>query len=155
RRPRDILVMVSTSAGQAGAAWTAAKQIAQKAVEAAGPKDRISIWTVSTPEEKFTRCLTGDRFLSPKAAERQVKNALEDLDKQYPAGDTDLKNALTRALKTFPQVEERQRVVLYLGDGLSTHTPLSGADRTDLGRLMVERKINFFPVPLGLKLSPE
>src|SRR5262249_26477241 len=52
------------------------------------------------------------------------------------------------------QPEERQRIVLYLGDGLSTHTPLSAADRTDLGRRMVEQRIGFFGVPLGLKLDP-
>src|SRR5262249_32160758 len=148
RRPRDYLVLVSTSAGQAGAPWTAARQVAEAVLKGAGPNDRVSLWCVSTPEPAFTKCLTG-KFISPKELPKKVENALAELNKQYPAGDTDLKAALTRALNTFEgQKDERQRIVLYLGDGLSTHTPLSAADRTQLGRDMAERRITFFSVPL-------
>jgi tetratricopeptide (TPR) repeat protein len=154
RRPRDYLVLVATSASQACAPWTAARQIAEAVLKSARGDDRVSLWCVSTPEPAFTKCLTG-QFVSPKEQARKVANALAELGKQYPAGDTDLKDALTRALNTFEgQPEERQRIVLYLGDGLSTHAPLSAADRTDLGKDMVARRINFFSVPLGLKLDP-
>jgi tetratricopeptide (TPR) repeat protein len=155
RRPRDYLVLVSTSAGQAGAPWTAARQIAEAVFKDARAEDRVSLWCVSTPEPAFTKCLTG-QFISPKQQAKKVESALADLGgKQYPAGDTDLKGALTRALQTFAdQPGERQRIVLYLGDGLSTHAPLSAADRAGLGKDMVAGQINFFSVPLGLKLDP-
>jgi tetratricopeptide (TPR) repeat protein len=154
RRPRDYLVLVSASAGQAGAPWAAARQVAEAVLKGARPEDRVSLWCVSTPEPAFTKCLTG-KFISPKEQPKKVESALAELNKQYPAGDTDLKTALTRALGTFEgQKDERQRILLYLGDGLSTHTPLSAADRTQLGREMVDKRINLFSVPLGLKLDP-
>src|SRR5207302_11503185 len=63
-RPRDGLILVSTSAGQAGPSWAAARQITQAVSESAGADDRINLWTLSTPEERFTKSLTG-KFLSP------------------------------------------------------------------------------------------
>jgi hypothetical protein len=100
RRPRDTLVLVSAAAGQAGAPWAAARQIAEAVLKGARAEDRVSLWCVSTPEPAFTKCLTGG-FLSPRAEARKVEKALAELSKQYPAGDIDLKDALTRALQTF------------------------------------------------------
>src|SRR5262249_41781759 len=130
RRPRDYLVLVSTSAGQAGAAWTASRQLAEAILKAAGLKDRVSLWCVGTPDPAFTRCLTG-AFLSPRADAKKVENAVGELTTQSPAGDTALKGALRKALGTFDaDPYARQRIVVYLGDGMSTHAPLSAADRT-------------------------
>src|SRR5439155_5389699 len=87
--------------------------------------------------------------------EKQIQTGLKELDKEYPAGDCDLKATLARAIETFEPSEDRQQVLLYLGDGQSNHTPVTSADRNWLAKKMVERKIGFFPVPLGRTLSPE
>src|SRR5262249_51826889 len=56
RRPRDILIMVSTSAAQAGAGFIAGHQIAEGIIKD-GTKDfdRVSLW--SSNEPKFTKDL--------------------------------------------------------------------------------------------------
>ena len=74
-RPRDWLILVSTSAGQAGPSWAAARQITQAVSESAGADDRINIWTLSTPEERFTKSLTG-KFLAPKQDAKRLQEAL-------------------------------------------------------------------------------
>src|SRR5262249_19151696 len=83
------------------------------------------------------------------------KAAVDKLREQYPAGDTDLKHALTRALATFDAGADRQRVVVYLGNGMSTHNPLTAADRDALGKQMADRRVTFFPVPLGRHPPPD
>src|SRR5262249_23064918 len=85
--PRDYLVLVNCSAGQAGVPWQAAKQIAQGLIDNAGAKDRISLWILSTPEDKYTRSLTKG-FESPKDKADLFKKAMADLKEQHPAGDT-------------------------------------------------------------------
>ncbi len=158
-RPRDYLIMVSTSATQGGAPWFASNLIADALVQAARPEDRLSLWTVSTPEETATRCLTKE-FLGAKEDAAKLKASLQELKKKhYPAGDTDLKTALTRAIRSFDDIfdaqGQRQRILLFLGDGLSTHNALTALDRTNLCQEMIKRHIAFFTVPLGLQLRPE
>src|SRR5688572_16515901 len=50
RRPRDYLVLVNVSANQAGPAFVASGQIAEALAQTAGAQDRVSLWTVGTPE---------------------------------------------------------------------------------------------------------
>src|SRR5207248_83270 len=76
-------------------------------------------------------------------------------EKQFPAGDCDLKNGLAKASVSFDGAESRQRILLYLGDGQSTHNPIEAADRQALIQDMVKGRIAFFPVPLGLQLNPD
>ncbi len=154
RRPRDLVVLVSASAGQAGPAWTAARQLAKGALSAAAPGDRVALWCVSTPEPAFTRCLTGG-LVSPTADAKRVEKALAELGKQYPAGDADLKGALGRALDSLGAADPaRQRAVVYLGDGHSTHAPFSAADRALLAGRMARDGVQFFAVPLGAQPHP-
>ena len=151
-RQRDTVILVSTSATQAGAGWIGANQIAEALIETANAGDRIALWFVSTPEA--TKALT-ENLLDAKADAAQLKQALKNLKKQYPSGTTDLKSALAKAMDTFSGGgDNRQRVLLFLGDGQSTANPLSHEDRANLCKNMVARKIAFFAVPLGLTLDP-
>src|SRR5436305_1710569 len=49
RRPRDYVMMVSVSAGMAGAPLSSARQLAEALALAAGPDDRLNLWVFSTP----------------------------------------------------------------------------------------------------------
>ncbi len=150
-RKRDYVILVSTSAAQAGPGWIGANQIAEAFVETAQEGDRIALWAVSTRDA--TKQLTG-QMLDAKADHAKLKDALKALKKLYPNGTTDLKGALTRAIESFDGGEHRQRVLLFLGDGQSIDNPLNHNDRADLCKEMVSRKIAFFAVPLGLPLDP-
>lgn len=150
-RPRDYVILVSTSAAQAGPGWIGANQIADAFVQTAQAGDRISLWAVSTPEA--TKQLTG-QMLDAKADAAKLQDALKALKKKFPNGTTDLKGALTKAIESFDGGAQRQRVLLFLGDGQSTDNPLTHNDRADLCKQMVDRKIAFFAVPLGMPLDP-
>jgi hypothetical protein len=154
-RPRDYVIMVSNSAAQAGSPRTASLQIVDALLKKLGDRDRVSLWIVSTPDANNTRCLTKG-WLSPNADSKKIGAAVTELKTAlYPAGDTDLKTALEGAVGSFEGGDNRQQVLLFLGDGLSTHNPISAADRAALCRKMVDRKIAFFSVPLGVRMSPE
>jgi tetratricopeptide (TPR) repeat protein len=154
-KPRDILILVSASAAQGGPSWTAAQQLAEGIINKSDKeRDRISLWTVSTPEKENTCSLTED-FQEPLS--KEVQAGLDTLKKKvYPAGATDLKNGLQKAIASFRQVASRQRIILFLGDGQSTAAdPITTEERQKLIQDMIKRKIVFFSVPLGDNLSPE
>jgi hypothetical protein len=156
RRPRDILLMVNTSASMGGkfaVSLTAARQLAEEIVKKAGKDDRVSLWTVNVSFGRFTRNLTRG-FRSPAEKSREFKKAFEDLQNEYPAGGTDLKSGLTQAVKSFPDEPGREQLLVFMGNGQSLE-PITDDDRSDLCRQMVRRRIVFFPVPLGEHLNPE
>src|SRR5262249_52183101 len=71
-----------------------------------------------------------------------------------PLGDTDLKETFKKAAELFGGKSERQQAVVFLGDGMSIHNPLSGADRVQLCEDLVKREIAVFTVPIGPRLDP-
>src|SRR5262249_51810949 len=106
-RKRDYLIFVCNAAAQAGEPWIASTQIADAIVQTAGPDDRISLWVVSTPE--LTRPLTKG-FLHAKDDRDKLDKAIVELkNKNFPSGDTDLKNGLTKAIAAFDGSVTRQR----------------------------------------------
>jgi tetratricopeptide (TPR) repeat protein len=149
-RPRDYLIMVDTSASQIGLPLTNARRLTEEVARTARPEDRISLWTVNIPEA--TRDLTRG-FRSPGSPE--LKDALERLRNEVPLGATDLKQGLARAARSFEIDRGRQRVVLFLGDGMSTHNPISASERSRMCDEMVRDEIVFYPVPLGQQLDPQ
>jgi hypothetical protein len=149
-RGRDYLVMIDTSASQAGLPITFARKFAGEISKKAAASDRISIWTLNTP--KATRNLTED-FRAPES--EKVKAAVKKLQDELPLGDTDLKDGLHRAIASFEPERNRQRVLVFIGDGMSTHNRLTAADRAQICSEMVKNEIAFFPIPLGPALDPE
>ncbi len=152
QRLRDLVILVSTSATQAGPSWVASRQIVETLIKQARAGDRVSLWTVSTPE--FTKCLTNN-LVNAREDAKTIDSALASLNKvQYPAGDTDLKSALAKAVQSFDD-DSRQRVIVFLGDGLSTHNPITNEERQAICQEMTAKRIVFFAVPLGMQLEPE
>ena len=84
-----------------------------------------------------------------------MKAAVLKLKEEYPSGDTDLKEGLKRAVASFEPEGTRQRVLIYIGDGMSTHNHMTAADRARICEEMVKNEIAFFPIPLGPNLDPQ
>jgi tetratricopeptide (TPR) repeat protein len=153
RLPRDLLVMVDTSANQAGGSYVTARGLTAAVANAARAGDRVAVWTVNTPAA--TRDLTGG-FQAP--GNDRLQAALTYLEKtEYASGATDLKNGLAKALQQFGRLDPtgRQRVLLFLGDGESALNPLDDLDRLQLSEQMVGQSVAFFPVPLGQPVNPK
>ena len=147
-RPKDCVVLVDTTASQAGIAYLVQRVIARHFVEALGAQDRCAIFLVNVQ----TKDLTGG--LRTKGS-KELKQALEQIDKTIPMGAADLRQALDRSLAAFDTASDRQRVILYLGDGMSSLSPITMQIRMDYARKMMDRQIQFFPVPLGPVMDPE
>jgi tetratricopeptide (TPR) repeat protein len=152
-RPRDILIMVDTSASQAGKPITMARQIISGLANAANADDRVSVWTANLNSERDTHALTNG--FQPAGGDG-IRTAVSRLaDTEYGAGATDLKAALERVTKTFENRPGCQQILLFLGDGASTATPtpINEATRVALGRDLDRNGIQFFAVPLGLHIQ--
>ncbi|OWK44483.1 hypothetical protein [Fimbriiglobus ruber] len=153
-RPRDILVMVDTSASQAGPVLNDARAITAALVAAAGVDDRIDVWTININDASATRSLSGG--FHPPTSE-PVKAALTRLNEsEYGYGAVDLKAGLEKAAAQFPG-GARQQILLYLGDGKSAASAkaLTETTRVELGNRLADRDIAFFAVPLGMKIGAE
>ena len=74
QRSRDYIILVSNSASQAGPSWIASGQIAEAIIKNAAPEDRVSLWTVSTPDMDEVK---GDLF------EMQDARALLEILDEY------------------------------------------------------------------------
>lgn len=148
-RPRDLLILVDTSASQAGRPLTGALALAKALVAAAAPGDRVALMTANTPSA--TRDLTKG-FQAPNAP--AVGAALAELQKEIPLGDTDLRESFKKAASLFGGQSDRQQAVVFVGDGMSLHNPLSAAERAQLCDDLVRREIAVFPVPAGPRLDP-
>jgi von Willebrand factor type A domain len=154
-KDRDILVLVDTSASQAGQPLKRARQIIDALAKASGANDRIDVWTVNVDDVKATRSLT-DGFQVAKSP--AVTGAAAQLSEtEFAAGATDLKAGLDRAAKAFEANADRQQIILFLGDGESAASaePITEAVRLDLGTRLDQRNIAFFAVPLGMKIQSQ
>ena len=149
-RPRDYLVMIDTSASQVKGPLTAAGEFAETLAATLKAGDRMAIWTANTPSA--TRNLTHG-FAQAKTA--QITSAFAALKQEVPLGDTDLKGALKKAVATFERAPGRQQIILFLGDGMSVHDPITDSDRAGLCEEMVKSGVAFYPVPLGPRLDPK
>ncbi len=148
-RPRDVLVMVDTTASQAGRPLQQARSIIAALGTGLGADDRISVWTLSTPDS--TRALTKDFQPANSPAVQEAARALTEVE--YGSGAADLKGGLEKALATMAPNRSRQQVVLYLGDGESAYKEVTEADRLAIGNRMDLADQYFFAVPLGVKLD--
>ena len=149
-QPRDVAVLIDTTASQAGRPLQNARLVLAELAKAAGADDRLDVWTVNTPDT--TRSLTHG-FQTAKAP--KLKDAIEYLaKKEYAAGAADLKSGLRKVLRGFDQQTARRHLILYLGDGESCLNPLSDADRAALAAEMASQQVAFFAVPLGRHLDP-
>lgn len=148
-RARDIAVVIDTSASQAGRPLLNARTVLESLAKSARAEDRLSVWTLNTPDA--TKNLTNG-FHATKAD--RVAEAIDYLkNKEYAAGACDLKNGLRKVIRGFAPQSDRQQIVLFLGDGESCLSPLTDSDRATLASEMVSREIGFFPIPLGTRLD--
>ncbi len=150
-RPRDVLVMVDTSASQAGRPLQQARHIVTALATNLTADDRVSVWSLSTPDA--TRALSKD--FQPANSENVAEAAKALTEVEYASGATDLKGGIEKALLTMGRNPSRHQVVLYLGDGESAFKRVTEGDRIALGTKMDRADMYFFAVPLGLKLDPQ
>ncbi len=151
-RPRDVLVLVDTSASQAGDPMKHAGSVIEALGKKLGADDRLDIWTLNIDSADHTRSLTKG-FQAP--TDKSIAESIHRLaNTEYAAGSIDLKAGLDAVAKKFEGKAARQQIILYLGDGESTSgTPITEQVRVELGNRLADQNTQFFAVPLGLTVS--
>lgn len=151
-RPKDVAVMIDTSASQAGDPLQRAALVVQALTVQLSPDDRVDVWTINLNHKDHTRSLTGG--FKP-ANDKAVKKAADSLTtEEYAAGAVDMKAGIETVLGAFEHKPDRQQVMLYIGDGESAAgTQLTESVRVAVGRRMAEKNVQFFSVPLGLTIA--
>ena len=150
-RPRDVAVVIDTSASQAGRSLVNARLVLEEPEQSCSsgrPDQRLDGEHPGHDEEP-------DRRL-PDAQGRQGRRRDQLLGPQgvRRRAPPDLKDGLRKVVRRFGPQASRQQVLLFLGDGESCLNPLTDADRSALAADMASREIAFFPVPLGSRLDP-
>jgi hypothetical protein len=144
-RPRDVLILIDTSASKAQGPLAAALKAAEGLAGKLGKDDHVAIWTVNTTAKKVTK------GFQPAG---ELADAFKALALEFPAGAVNLKQGLTDAVNSFDDIKGRQRVLVFLGDGTSLAGPVDADDRAKLCGEMVRREIAFYAVPLGPRPDP-
>ena len=147
--PRDYLVIVDTSASKAQGPMTIALQIALQLSEylkKERPNDRMAIWTANIKPKDVSR-----GFRAPG----DLENVFTELTREVPLGAVSLKKCLSEAVASFDARANRQRVVIYLGDGSSVAEAIDADDRAELCEQMIKKQAPFYAVPLGIRIDSQ
>ena len=151
-RPKDVAVMIDTSASQAGDPLQRAAQIVQALGVQLSADDRVDVWTVNLSHKEHTRSLTGGFKAANDKAVTKAGDAIST--EEYAAGAVDMKAGIETVLGAFEHKPGRQQIMLYIGDGESAAgTPLTEGVRVAVGRRMAEKNVQFFSVPIGLTIA--
>jgi tetratricopeptide (TPR) repeat protein len=149
-RPRDVILLIDTSASQAGKPLQLATRLAEQLIKDASPVDRVSLWTANTP--RTTKSISGG-LQNPRAVSLDAN--LETLRKEFGSGAVDLGGAIRKAARDFEGKKSRQQVIVYLGDGESAYEAITEKERYKLADELVASNISFFAVPVGLKIHSQ
>src|SRR5262249_18708777 len=86
-RPRDVVVLIDTSASKVGF-LAIPRQILEALAGKLGPQDRVCVWTVNTQPKNIS-----GGFKAPKG----LAEVYKALDQEYPSGAANLKQGIASA----------------------------------------------------------
>jgi len=109
---RDILILMDTSASQAGVYRDDALEAVETVVRSLSPSDRVKIAAVDLKSVPLS-----DGFAA--AESNSTRQALDKLRQRAPLGSTDLVSGLTTASSWFDRDASVPRHIVYIGDGVS------------------------------------
>ena len=115
---RDHVILVDTSASQAGSHRRQALAVVKSLLATLPRGDRVRLFAVDLKTDALT-----SGFIAPQGDD--ANKAFAALNRRYPAGATDLVAAMSAASSSFPSSSlgtrtKRAGSILYVGDGLST-----------------------------------
>lgn len=110
--PRDVVLLFDTSASQTGMYRDTALAALDACLAALSPHDRVKLVAVDLEPRPLQ-----PQFAAPQGSETQ--RAVEMLRKDPPLGATNLPLALNRAVELFDADRPGNRVLIYIGDGMS------------------------------------
>ena len=112
-RASDVVICVDTSASQSGPYKRGSVAIVKQLLRNLSAEDRVKILAVDIDPVALTK-----DFVSPNAS--SVGAAMEQLEKRVPLGTTDLEAMLNQTATLFPNESQRNKNIIYVGDGISS-----------------------------------
>lgn len=129
--PTDVVVVVDSSQSMVGERYALARRVVRSLVEELDPRHRITVLACDLG------CRSAGAFVTPSGV------AAEELDHFLagvsPAGSTDLARALATAATHLDARPDRDRVLLYVGDGVGTVGATEHATLADFARTVRTR----------------
>lgn len=110
--PRDVVILLDTSASQAGFYRDTALAAMRSCIASLGADDRVQVMAADLDTRSINASLA-----APVSDE--IATALDQLDVEPPLGSTDMELALMTASDAFDGNSSRARTVVYIGDGMS------------------------------------
>lgn len=141
-RARDVLVLVDTSASQAGAVREISLEAVRSLASRLSANDRIKLVAVDVEPAPMH-----EGWLQVGSSE--WKAAVETLKKRTPLGATRLKEVLEYAVTAFEDAPNRTRCALYIGDGVTVTNMTAQNALGDLTAHLRDRKIAFSSLAIG------
>ncbi len=115
--PRDVVILFSTAASQAGDFRAKSLATLQATLSKLEPRDRVKLVAFDLNAAPLTR-----GFVAPDSP--AMTEAFAALLRRTPLGACDLEKALDTAAKSFAD-SKSARAIVYFGDGSSRANPLS------------------------------
>lgn len=109
---RDVVVLLDTSASQAGFYRDTAMAALESCVESLSSGDRVQIMAVDLEARPLH-----EQMASPPS--QAVKSAIATLRREPPLGSTDMQAALEAGAAVLGASGNRPRTIVYIGDGMS------------------------------------
>ena len=142
QRPSDIIVFLDTSASQTGVYKQDSIAVLQGFLSGLNSSDRVKVFAVDLDPVALTQ-----EFSSPDSAE--VLSSIDNLKERVALGSTDVIKMLNTAADGFPTAENRNRNVVYIGDGVSRAGLVTDKTLSKATRKLVKNEIPFSSFAIG------
>ena len=142
RGPRDVVILVDTSASQNSDTREKSLETLSACIAALEPKDRVRLFAVDIDATSLN-----DSFALAQSVE--VNAAITKLRDRVPLGATDLPRALTTAVGLFSSKFDRPRALIYIGDGISAANAVTPNDMESLAKSLHEKRVALSSYSIG------
>ena len=142
--PRDILLLVDTSASQTGLYRERAIEAVETIVKSLRDDERVNIMAVDLKAVPMTKGFV-------KAGSNELKRGVLRLKIRTPLGSTDIVNGLKTAGEQFAQAKNRARSIIYIGDGISRANAPAFDEIEPLTQELIDARISVNSYAVGLQ----
>ena len=138
----DVMIFVDTSASQTGEFKDQSLKLASEIIENLNSQDTVQLLAIDLDPVPLHQ-----GFAAPGSSEVQM--AVEALRQRVALGSTNMKSMLSKASTSFASMKNRNRSVIYIGDGLSRAGILHSKAFTSAVKKLVKKQITVSSFAVG------
>ncbi len=146
--PRDVVVLFSTSASQAGDYRARALEVLKGLLASLPAGDRVRLVAVDLDATPLTKT-----FVAPGS--KEMTDALAALNLRTPLGATDMGKAVGTVVESFAGDPNRSRAAVYIGDGRSRANLLGVEEFKKLSGQLADARIPLCSYAIGANTDPQ